>query len=105
MDKHKIDWRSIERGVPITNDSFFVRLDDETGFIHDDRGGYMHQTHCDIDTRREITWIDHDGTDVMPVLRNDMVLMETTDNKLRLRRARLIDWNVVARYRVIKQED
>lgn len=105
MDKRKVDWRCVERGVPITNDSFFVRLDDETGFVHDDRGGYMHHDHCNIDARREITWIEHDGSENMPVMRNDMVLMETLDNKLRLRRARLIDWNKVARFRVIQQED
>lgn len=104
MNKHKIDWGSVERGVPITNDSFFVRLDDETGFVHDDRGGYMHQTNCDIDTRREITWIEHNGSQEMPIHRNDMVLLETFDNKLRLRRARLVEWGVVARYRVIRQE-
>ena len=105
MNRNKTDWRYVERGVPITNDSFFVRLDDKTGFIHDDRGGYMHHAHCNIDTRREITWIEHDGSEILPVLRNDMVLIETDDNKLRLRRARLIQWQQVARYRVIKQDD
>lgn len=105
MEKTKIDWRCIERGVPITNDSFFVRVDDETGFVHDDRGGYMHQAYCEIDTRREITWIDHNGSDEMPVERNDMVLLELFNGKLRLRRARLVDWDQVARYRVIRQDD
>jgi hypothetical protein len=103
MESKKINWHQLERGVPITNDSFFVRLEDETGFIYDDRGGYMHHKFCDIDTRREITWLEHDKSDCMPVDLDDAVIIETIDNKLLLRRARYINWTTVACYRVVKQ--
>lgn len=104
-DKNKINWNELQRGVPIINDSFFVRLDEITGFVYDDRGGYMHEEFCDIDARREIVWIPHDGSEVMPVFRNDMVLVVTTDNRLRLRKARLVDWDIVDRYRVIYRQE
>ncbi|MGD2116887.1 MAG: hypothetical protein PVG66_00880 [Chromatiales bacterium] len=102
MKNNPINWNDIKRGVPITNDSFFVRLDPETGFIFDDRGGFMHQTYCSIDTRREITWIEQTG-DKNPVAYADTVIVEYPDGKLVIKKAGRINWSKVFRYRVVKQ--
>lgn len=99
----KNNWHEIQRGVPISNGSYFARLDDETGFIYDDQGGYLHYNCCRIDTRREITWIEHDQSGLVPVELNDFVIVETVFSKIRLKKARYTNWEQVARYRVVKQ--
>lgn len=101
--KQKNNWQNLERGVPITDGANFVHFETESGFVHDDLGAYRHHLHCEIDYRREITWIAHDGSGKIPVNFNDKVLIETHDKHLNLMVARLIDWTSVARYRVIRK--
>ncbi len=104
MKNPDVNWLSVERGVPITNDSYFVRLDKETGFVFDDRGGFMHQNFCTIDTRREITWIKHNGSVVCPVEPGDIVIIEHAGGRMTIRQAAIVNWVTVERYRVLKQE-
>ena len=101
---HTIDWESIERGVPITNDNYFVRHDKETGLIYDDRGGFIHQNYCYVENRREITWIKHDLSLTCPCSARDIVLVESDDGELCLTDAYLVIWGNISRYRVIRQK-
>lgn len=98
-----VDWENIERGVPITNDSYFVRHDKDTGLIYDDRGGYIHQNNCFVENRREITWIPHNQSSTCPIAPMDIVLVETFNREFCLTNAYLVIWNNVWRYRVIRQ--
>lgn len=99
-----IDWESIERGVPITNDSYFVRHDKDTGLIYDDRGGYIHQNNCFVENRREITWIPHNQSSIFPTAARDIVLVETLNDELCMTSAYLVIWKNVRRFRVIRQK-
>lgn len=98
------DWDTVERGVPITNDNYFVRHDKDTGLIYDDRGGYIHQNNCSIESRREITWITHNQSPICPGSAKDIVLIESVDGELCLTSAYLVIWENVNRYRVIRQQ-
>lgn len=100
-----VDWSRIERGVPITNDCFFVRIDAETGLVYDDLGGYMHQHFCNVDTRREITWIEHDQSSECPTGHHDVVLTESKDGQLQLTSAHLVVWKKTNQFRVVRQQE
>ena len=104
ITKNPVDWATIERGVPITNDSFFVRHDSDTGLIYDDRGGYIHQNNCFVETRREITWIQHNQSSTCPCATSDIVLVETLNGKLSLKRAYMVFWGNVRCFRVVRQK-
>lgn len=99
-----VDWSKVERGVPITNDSFFVRHEVETGYIYDDRGGYIHQNYCHIEQRRELVWITHDQSAECPISIKDTVLVETADGQLCLTSGYLVIWSNITRYRVVRQQ-
>ena len=99
-----VDWENIERGVPITNDNHFVRHDKNSGLIYDDRGGYIHQSNCYIENRREITWIQHNNSSISPVAARDLVLVESHDGELCLTNAYMVIWRSIRRYRVIRQK-
>ena len=99
-----VDWANIERGVPITNDNYFVRHDKDTGLIYDDRGGYIHQNNCFVENRREITWIQHNQSSICPSADRDIVLVETLNGELTLTSAYLVIWKNIRRFRVIRQK-
>ena len=98
-----VDWEHMERGVPITNDNYFVRHDKSSGLIYDDRGGYIHQDNCFVESRREITWIRHNHSSACPCAARDIVLVETLNRELCMASAYLVIWKNIRRYRVIRQ--
>ena len=104
INKEAIDWTTVERGVPITNDSYFVRHEKETGLIYDDRGGYIHQNYCYIENRREVTWIQHDQSTKCPTVARDLVLVESLNGEIHLTSAYLVIWSSIRRYRVVRQQ-
>jgi len=99
-----VDWEHMERGVPITNDNYFVRHDKSSGLIYDDRGGYIHQDNCFVESRREITWIRHNQSSAWPCAARDIVLVETLNREFCVASAYLVIWKNVNRYRVIRQK-
>ena len=75
--------------------------------LYFDNGNSYPVGECTIDTRREIVWIEHDGSDKCPVDKDDLIVADVSGQDFNFDyytyQARGIRWPDVKRYRVIEK--
>ena len=65
----------------------------------------MHENFCHVDSRREITWIQHDQSSECPTDSLDLVLIEFSGGQIELATANLVAWDKVEQFRVVRQQE
>jgi len=106
----EIDWSKVRVGTPILHGNAehnFYCIDNK-GKLVTDSGLRTIANRCTIDTRREIVWIEHDGSDLCPVDNWDIVVVRTLQVEEAMKshyvdHAVDVKWNMIKKYRVIEK--